>query len=114
MKYLGENSARELIRLTKNELANKAGVINYPATISTTWSGTEAPYTQNITISGMSADDDDTPLVDLIPSDTYATAQSQLADWGKIYKITTAANQITVYATDKTTIALPIQLKVVR
>ena len=84
----------------------------YTASITTTWSGSAAPYTQDITISGILAAD--TPLVDLTPSSTYATAQQQLADWGKIYRIVTAANKITVYATDKTTTALPIQLQVVR
>ena len=86
--------------------------VTYTASITTTWSGSAAPYTQDITISGMLAADK--PIVDLTPSSTYATAQAQLADWGKIYRIVTAANKITVYATEKTTTALPIQLQVVR
>ena len=84
----------------------------YTANISTSWTGSAAPYTQTITISGMTANDN--PIVDIVPSTTYATAKTQIADFGKIYKITTAANSITVYATEKTSATVPIQLKCVR
>lgn len=84
----------------------------YSANITTTWTGSAAPYTQTITVSGISANDN--PVVDLVPSGTYATAQAQMADYGKIYKITTAHNSITVYATGKTDVALPIQLKCIK
>ena len=84
----------------------------YTANVSTTWTGSAAPYTQTITIAGMTANDN--PIVDIVPSTTYATAKTQIADFGKIYKITTAANSITVYATEKTSATVPIQLKCVR
>lgn len=85
--------------------------VTYTASITTTWSGAAAPYTQNITVSGITALDE--PIVDIILSTDYDTSQSQLVEWGKIYKIVTAANQITVYATEKTTAALSIHLKVI-
>ena len=81
------------------------------ATIGTTWSGDTAPYSQDITVIGITADDN--PIVDVAFSGTYATDQARLADWGKIYRIVTAENKITVYATAKTAVALPIQLQVV-
>ena len=84
----------------------------YTATIGTTWSGSAAPYNQTITVTGMLATD--APTVDVTPSSTYATAQSQLDAWGAIYRITTAANSITVYATKKTSVSVPIQLLCVR
>ena len=84
----------------------------YTANITTTWTGSAAPYTQTITVSGMTANDN--PVVDVVPDSTYATATSQIAEYGKIYKITTAANSITVYATEKTETTVPIQLKCVR
>ena len=84
----------------------------YTANVTTTWTGSEAPYTQTITVSGMTANDN--PVVDVVPASTYATATSQIAEYGKIYKITTAANSITVYATEKTETTVPIQLKCVR
>ena len=84
----------------------------YTANVTTTWTGSAAPYTQTITVSGMTANDN--PVVDVVPSTTYATATSQIAEYGKIYKITTAANSITVYATEKTETTVPIQLKCIR
>ena len=87
------------------------GANTYTASITTTWTGSAAPYTQTITVSGIKATDN--PIVDVVPSSTYATAQTQLTEYAKIYKITTAANSITVYATEKTTTAVPIQLKCV-
>ena len=84
----------------------------YTANIGTTWTGSAAPYTQTITVSGMSANDN--PIVDVVPSSTYETAQAQIADYAKIYKITTALNSITVYATEKTETTILIQLKCVK
>ena len=86
--------------------------INYSATIGTTWTGSAAPYTQTITVTGLTANDK--PIVDVTMSGTYATDKTRLAEWGKIYRIVTAANKITVYATAKTTASLPIRLQVVR
>lgn len=90
---------------------NKAH-IDYTANIGTTWTGSAAPYTQEITVTGITANDK--PLVDVTMSGTYTTDQARLAEWNKIYRIVTAANKITVYATAKTTAELPIQLQVVR
>lgn len=86
--------------------------INYPATITTTWTGSAAPYTQDITVTGITANDK--PIIDLTFSDTYSTDQLRLKDWDNIYRIVTAADKITVYATEKTTTSLPIQLQVVK
>ncbi len=91
---------------------DEAKVSTYTASITTTWSGSAAPYSQTITVTGITASDN--PVVDVTMSGTYATDQARLTDWGKIYRIVTAANKITVYATAKTTVALPIQLQVVR
>ena len=84
----------------------------YLANIGTTWSGDAAPFTQTITVAGMT--ENDNPIVDVIPDSVYETAIAQIADYGKIYKITTASNIITVYATEVTTVEVPIQLKCVK
>ena len=89
-----------------------ASTVTYKVNIGTTWSGSAAPYTQTITVSGMLATDN--PIVDVTPDSTYDTAVSQVEAWGNIHRITTAANSITVYANDKTEVAIPIQLKCIR
>ena len=89
-----------------------ASTVTYKVNIGTAWSGSAAPYTQTISVSGMLATDN--PIVDVTPDSTYDTAVSQVEAWGNIHRITTAANSITVYANDKTEVAIPIQLKCIR
>ena len=84
----------------------------YTASIGTSWTGSAAPYTQTITVSGMSANDN--PIVDIVPDSDYDTAVEQMYEYNKIYRITTALNSITVYATEPTEVAIPIQLKCVK
>jgi phage-related tail fiber protein len=81
-------------------------------TLNTTWQGSTAPYTKTQTVSGLLATD--TPIVDVVMSGTFATDQARIEAWGYVYRITTANNSITLYATEKPTVSLPIQLKVVR
>lgn len=86
---------------------------SYTATISTTWSGTSAPYTQAVTVTGMLAADK--PFIAPVLSTTVATALLQKEAWNQVGKIDTAANKITVTCyEEKPTIAIPIQLMVVR
>ena len=83
----------------------------YTASIGTTWTGSAAPYTQTISVSGVTATDN--PIVDVVLSGTYATDEASLVEYAKIYRITTAANSITVYASEKTESTVSIQLKCV-
>lgn len=75
------------------------------------WSGS-APYTNAVTVTGLLATD--TPVMDLIASSTYATAQNEISDYGNIYKAVCADNTLTVYATSAPTHDLNIQLLCVR
>ena len=88
----------------------KHGVLT--TTLNTTWSGSSAPFTKTQAVTGILATD--TPVVDVVMSGTYATDEARQEAWGNIYRITTAANSITLYAKEKPTVSLPIQLKVVR
>ena len=100
-------------KLTVSTAGNVVGIsVKYSATISTSWSGSAAPFTQAITVSGITASD--TPIVDFVCSGTYATDQAREEAFGNIYRIVPSANKITVYAHKKTTTACPIQLLVVR
>lgn len=98
--------------ITANKIASGAVTRNFAATIGTSWTGSVAPYTQDVNVSGLFASDK--PIVDLIPSDTFATAEAELEAWSNIYRIVTASNKITVYATDKTTTSINVQMVVIR
>jgi len=82
------------------------------ATLDTTWSGTSAPYTKTVSVSGILATD--TPIIDVVMSGTYSTDEARIEAWGYIYRAVTGADSITFYATNKPTVDLPIQIKVVR
>lgn len=86
--------------------------IDRTVTIGTTWTGSSAPYTQEIAVTGIYANDG--PIVDLILSDDYETSQTQIEEWAKIYRITTSNDAITVYANEPTLISLTVQLLVSR
>jgi len=84
----------------------------FQTTVSTSWTGS-GPYTQTVTVNGILASDN--PIVDIVLSNTLATAKSQAIEWVKVSKITTENNSITIRCdNEKPIIQLPIQLKVVR
>lgn len=98
--------------VTADKIASGSVSQTYTATIGTEWTGDAAPYTQEIAITGMTADDK--PAVGVVYSDTYETAEAQKEAWAMVYRIKTDADKITVYATDKTETEIPIQLTCVR
>lgn len=99
--------------VTSVKIAANAVSTTYTGDLTVTgWSGSAAPYSQAVTITGVLATD--TPIVDLVPSATYATAESQIEGWANIYRAVAASNTITFYATDKPTIALPFQVRCIR
>jgi hypothetical protein len=81
-------------------------------TLDTTWSGTSAPYTKTVSVSGILSTD--TPIIDVVMSGTYSTDEARIEAWGYIYRAVTADNSITFYAMEKPTVSLPIQIRVVR
>lgn len=56
----------------------------------------------------------DTPIIDLLPSADFDTAQEELDAWASIYRIDTGADAITVYADAATTQSITIQILAVR
>ena len=83
----------------------------FTATLSTSWSGSAAPYTQTVTINGITSAHN--PIIDVVMSGTYSTDQQRSEQWGYIYRAVTGTNQITFYASEKPTVSLPIRVKVV-
>lgn len=85
----------------------------YTATLSTGWSGSAAPYTQEISISGILASD--IPHIYPVYSDTLATAIAQQEAWNLVCRAKASAGKITFYCfEDKPTTAIPIQIEVNR
>lgn len=106
-----ENLADDVV--TAPKIADGAVSQIYTATIpAESWTGESAPYTNMVAINGLLAAD--TPIVDMIPSETYETAETEIEAYANIYKMVTANNQLTVYATEKPTVDIAIQIKVVR
>ena len=98
-----------------NATLSEKGHVNhgvYNITLDTTWSGSSAPFSKTQTVTGILATD--TPIVDVVMSGTYATDEARQEAWSNIYRITTANDSITLYAKEKPTVNLPIQIKVVR
>ena len=112
-----EDSAVETAKIkdkavTTAKLADHAVSVDYTVTLNTTWSGSAAPYTKEQTINGILAADK--PLIDLVPSATFADATKQENAWALIYRAVTAANKITFYAKAKPTVSIPLQIRCVR
>ena len=85
---------------------------DYTGTLSTSWTGSAAPYTQAVTVSGILSTD--RPILDMVCSGTYATDQSREEGWLNIYRAVTAANKITFYAHEKPTVSIPFYAQVTR
>jgi hypothetical protein len=90
-----------------------ATVATYSGTLSAVgWSGTAAPYSQTVSITGITADDE--PIIDVVMSGNYATDSIRNEEWGYIYRAVTGTNSITFYAIEKPTVDLPFTAKVVK
>ena len=98
--------------VTMAKLADHAVSVDYTATLNTTWSGSAAPYTKEQTINGIL--ETDKPLIDIVPSATFADAEKQADAWALIYRAVTAANKITFYAKAKPTVSIPLQIRCIR
>ena len=87
--------------------------VTYTITLlASDWEATGLPYRQDITVNGLLTTDH--PIVDLIPSDNYATAEAELSDWVVIYKIIAGTDTLSVFAQNVTVVDLNIQILCVR
>lgn len=99
--------------VTSGKIAPNAVSTKYNGTITTAdWVGSEAPFTQSVTVTGVLATDE--PMVDLIPSDVYATAALEDSQWGQIYKAVATADTLTFYAKVKPSVALNFKARCIR
>ena len=88
--------------------------VTYTAEIGTNWVAAETgEYTQTVVVNGILATDN--PIVDVVLDSSKTVALQQLEAWSYISKIETADGSITVTCLEEApTVAIPIQLKVVR
>lgn len=99
--------------VTAPKIADGAVSQTFTATITAAgWTGDAAPYTNEVTVTGLTADDN--PFVDMIASSTFETAETEIEAFANIYRMVTAENKLTVYAAEKPTVDIAIQIKVVR
>lgn len=87
----------------KSYIQNKPRIKTWTATVSTTWTGSSAPYSQAITLSGLLATDN--VQIALIPSNAsnMTTTKAEQKELAKIYAGVTSANTLTLYAKSATT-----------
>ncbi len=82
----------------------------YEATIlQNSWEGINAPYYQDVSVAGIT--EDDNPLVDVKLTGIYVSDLKILDEWQYIYRILTYDGYIRVYAHNILTVDIPIQLK---
>ena len=94
-------------------VATKAAVKYFTGTLlADGWTGTSSPFSQEITVNGIL--ETDKPKVDMVASDTYATAETEIEAWGYVYRVVTSQNGVTAYATEKPEVSLNIQIEVIR
>lgn len=97
----------------KEYVDTKATVHSYTASLSATWSGTAAPFTQSVTASGILASD--TPHIVPVYSSDNATALQEKEAWNCVSKAVTSAGKITFTCfEEKPEVALSLQIEVIR
>jgi hypothetical protein len=98
---------------TKTEVDALAQTFTGISATTTGWTGS-GPYTRVVTVTGLLATD--SPIVDIdLSSVAFADVPDVQSDWGLVYRVAaTAANQLTLYATDTPTENFTLTVKVVR
>ena len=76
------------------------------------WTGSSAPYSQTITVTGMASTDE--PIADVTFSGVYLDDISIASAWSKVYDLETSTNQVTFYADEIPSVNVTVRMKVVR
>jgi hypothetical protein len=73
------------------------------------WAGS-GPYTQDITTTGMKADDN--PFADIdMSSINFADVEDRLTDWGLVYRGEATADTVTFYAKEEPAADIPVKIR---
>lgn len=97
----------------KAYIQNHAGrSLIYTATVTTSWLEEGGYYYQDIAVEGIQ--ETDTPIVGIDPGEDNSGNVAYSVAISNVFRITTSANSIRVWARSKPSIAFPIRLKVVK
>lgn len=72
---------------------------------NTSWSGTEAPYTKEVTVTGI-VGSGKPPVIDVVLSTTWNTAMTEEKQWSNIKRVAYADDKLTFYATAVPSVSL--------
>lgn len=78
---------------------------------STGWTGSSAPFTNTITVAGITSTDAPIISLNLGSSISATNAKSASKQWGYITAIVSGTSSLTAYAHTKPTVNLPIMIK---
>lgn len=120
LRGVDENGNQYLLHpITKMEAVDglpeeleKRKPIYFLANIGTAWAGAAAPYTQVIDVPGILITDN--PVVDLVPTDNVMPTDEEEENWGLIRRVWSENGSIIVFACDKTSGMIRIQMEVKR
>lgn len=99
--------------VTAEKLSPGAVSVSYAAELDAArWEGTTAPFTQTVYIPGLLGSD--TPLVDLSLGEAFSTDRRRLEDYAQLYRAAAADGALTVYATGRPTVTLPLRILCIR
>ena len=112
-------TAQNMNRIEKG-IADCAEAVNekckqavYTATLPADgWTGSAAPFTKTITVSGILADD--TPIIDIVQTGNYLNDVKICDSWSAISRAVTGANTLTFTADALPTVSIPIQVRCIR
>lgn len=108
-----DSSNRFVTDAEKSTWNGKANTVTYTGTLaSASWTGSSAPYSQTITVTGMASTDN--AVTDVALTGTYATDQAILENFALVYRMVSGTNQVTAYANAIPTVDIPLQFKIVR
>lgn len=98
--------------VTGAKIADTSRTQYWTLTVSKTWTGSSAPYTQTITATGMLATD--RPKVYRVAPTSVSNADAYDDEFNKLFKVESLAGKLKLYAKEATTTAIQIAVEVNR